>query len=479
MQNNFKECSSSKKVDPSSFRDPAGYVFTKDGKIFRAISNLNQASCIEFYQSPEYEALQSEGYLQKGNLLTGEALCDLNFGPEIIAVLEHEKLPLISYSYEWPFEMLRAAALFHLRLHIKLLNTGFTLKDASSYNIQFNGSLPIFIDTLSIRPYVNGEYWTAHDQFIRHFLNPLLLESYTGIHFQNLLRSSIEGIDSNELVKILPLKSRLNFRIWIHIFLPAIFDMEGSSKNLESKLPQKPFPKKAFLLMLKQLDYLIKNLPPLKRKNTNWSKYSSVNSYLEETENAKIKFVGTFIKRSKSSSVIDLGCNDGKYSRIALSLGAKTVFGIDMDRDALDRCFLEAVKNKENITTLIQDIANPSPSQGWLCKERPSLINRLSGDLVLALALVHHLAIGKNIPLNDIIQMIFLLAPRAIIEFIPKDDPMVTLMLSQKEDVFYGYGLNEFKAAIAECGGQILELERLPNSSRIMMAIEKTLPSHF
>lgn len=460
-------------IDPASYRDPAGYVLSKGDRIFRVVTNAGEDNFRAFYANPIIEALQKKGLLQPSRILSMEERLDVPINDDVAEILEHKVLPLISYPYEWPFEALRAAALFHLGLHQELLSAGLTLKDASAYNVQFDGALPLFIDTLSVRCYQEGEYWLAHNQFIRHFLNPLLLESYTGISAQLWLRSCLEGIDSTAIVKTLPMRAKLNYRLWLHLFLPVLLDSSVAPKANHLSRPSRPLPKNAMVVMLKQLEHLIANLRPPLRIQSSWSEYSNDNSYSPKTEESKRAAVHRFVETLQPSRLVDIGCNDGHYSRIALDAGAKRVFGLDSDVASLDRGFLESQRLGLKFTPLVIDLANPSPSQGWLNKERPSIFSRLNADCCIALAIVHHLAIGRNLPLVEVAKMFLNLAPQSLVEFVPREDQMVKLMLSQREDVFGNYNIDQFINAVKLAGGEIVSVQPLTESSRSLLHIRR------
>jgi ribosomal protein L11 methylase PrmA len=453
--------------DPASYRDPAGYVFRQGTRIFRAVAAPGLPDYEAFAASRCFEALQEKGWLQPSREVT-----DMQPPQDARKLLEHPALPIVTYSYEWPFEMLRSAALLHLRMHRALLAAGFNLKDASSFNIQFDGASPRFIDLLSIRPYRDGEYWLAHDQFVRHFLTPLLLESYTAIPAQPWLRASLEGIDPGHVATLLPLRARLNVPLWLHLFLPVKLESRAG-RGAQAPRPARPLPRKAFDGLLRQLEALVASLRPPRRKQTAWSDYANATSYAREAEEAKDAAVGDFVRATRPGRLVDLGCNDGRYSRIALAAGAARVFGLDSDVAALDRAFINASRGGWNFTPIVQDLANPSPGQGWLNEERPSILTRLQADVAIALAVVHHLAIGRNVPLVEVARMLLRLAPQALVEFVPKDDPMVKLMLSQREDVFADYGMSGFIQAIGEAGGEVVRSRSLPGSSRELLHVRR------
>jgi ribosomal protein L11 methylase PrmA len=443
-------------------------------RVFRVVTSTGLPDFAAFEASPAFKALQEKGWVQRAHRVDGQEARSLGIHGDVAALLEHPGLPLVTFPYEWPFEALRAAALLHLRLHLELLASGFNLKDASAFNVQFDGTSPLFIDVLSVRPYREGEYWLAHNQFVRHFLAPLVLESFTAIPAQPWLRASLEGIDPVHVARILPVRARLDLRLWVHLFLPARFEAGSAKRERKPGRPTRPLPSRALTGMLRQLETLISALPAPRRPQTAWSGYADENSYAAQAEEAKGAAVRRFVAATRPQRLVDIGCNDGRYSRIAIEAGAGRVFGLDSDSAALDRAFLEARSRGLPFTPIIQDVANPSPAQGWRNEERASIFARLKVDGALALAVVHHLAIGRNIPLPEVARMLLEIAPQCLVEFVPKDDPMVTLMLSQREDVFADYGISQFLDAVREAGGEVVASEPLAGSKRTMLHVRRT-----
>lgn len=437
--------------DPGSFRDPAGHVYRRNGRIFRTI-NARAVGAYRFVKesgvlrdfaerglligSDEVEA----GLLDPGNSLSAEL------------VVEHPRIPFVSYPYEWPFPALKAAALHHLDLHIELLARDATLSDATAYNIQFIGPRPVFIDLLSLRPYREGEFWAGYRQFCEQFLNPLLLRSLLGIAHNAWYRGSPEGLPSAELARMLPLGKRLSPRVLTHVVLHGRLQASSGSRKPEDtrKLANKKLSRRAFLGILHQLRSWIAGLRPADRQKTSWADYTKTHSYSPEEYQAKQAQVAEFTAASKPGILWDLGCNTGEYSQVALESGADSVIGFDFDQGALDAAFARARDEKLNFLPLFLDATNPSPDQGWRQGERAGLDGRRNADAILALAFVHHLAIGRNIPLPEVVAWLTGLAPRGVIEFVPKSDPMVQGMLALREDIFDDYTLDAFLASLSE-----------------------------
>lgn len=460
------------KIDPSSYRDPSGRVIYFGERVLRSVTN---------YAADEYDALSKDPLI--GELCSSGRLIDfqavdaglLGNSGDITALhrlIEHPRIPLITYPYEWSFEMLRAAALAHLDLHRDLLNGGFTLADATSYNIQFVKTKPVFIDLLSIRRYRDDEVWAGHDQFLRMFVNPLLLESGTGFPFTTVLRSDLEGLRSETLLPLLPWRDRTRLTVFLHVVLPVLLQGRESRGALAAGTPsRRPLPKHAYLHMLEQLRNLVAVMKPRPKKSF-WSNYSRSNSYAAVSQAEKETFVRSFVGKTRPGVLVDLGCNDGQYSFIALDAGAGSVVGLESDRTALDAAFIEADRIGAAFTPLHLDIANLSPSQGWHGKERASFSDRLRGDAVLALAVLHHLVIGRNIPIGEAVRFIVELAPHGVIEFVPKEDPMVQRMLRYREDIFPHYTYEAFTGFLRDVADIAAEI-KISNSQRRLIAFSK------
>lgn len=431
-----------------SFRDPSGHVYEADGAIFRAIAPA---------AAREYETARDAGVFD--DLVSVKKLVGLKevdptgFAAEngaMAHLLEHPRLPFISYPYEWSFSLLRDAALFHLDLHLDLLDRGFTLSDASAYNVQFNGPQPIFIDHLSIRPYRDGEFWAGHRQFCEQFLNPLLLRSIFGVPHNSWYRGNLEGIPVGELAKLLRPRHKLSWNLLTHVVLQNRFQQGAGNSAKAGKIAQRRLPLAGYKAILGQLRRWIARLTPDRLGATVWGDYATTNTYDTDEESRKRQFISDFVKAATPKSIIDLGCNTGEYSKVALDSGAERALGFDFDQKALDRAHRRAKEQSLNFLPLFLDAKNPSPDQGWLQSERTGHTARTKADAVLALAFEHHLAIAHNVPLDQVVGWITGFAPTGVIEFVPKNDQTIQWMLSLREDIFPDYTEDAFESALAK-----------------------------
>lgn len=459
-------------AEPGSFRDPSGQVFLKDGRIFRTVNPLI-ANDFDFV---ERSGLFSE-LIGKGWIIKFHKIATTDLGPQgapAVYVLEHPRLPMVTYPYEWPFSALKAAALLHLDIHLAALEKDVTLSDATAYNIQFIGTRPIFIDVLSFVCYREGDYWTGHRQFCEQFLNPLLLHSYFGVSHNAWFRGALEGIPVDDLAVLLPWWRRCTPRTFMHVVLQSAFQRRASkSKTITARGPTRAvhLPKPALRRMLNALKSWISTLEPNKRQKTIWQNYADDTTYSVEETALKKTFIAEFVRKTGVKHIWDLGCNTGDHLIAALEAGAEYGVGIDFDQGALEAGFARATKEKLPIQFLWLDAANPSPDQGWAQEERKGLQKRAVGDAVFALAFVHHLAITRNIPLENLVSWIIGLAPKGVIEFVPKQDQMVQQLLRYRKDIFPNYTEDTFRGLLQK-RARILRVQQVSASGRSLFWFE-------
>ena len=457
-------------IDDGSFRDPDARVAYLNDSVYRIVYP-NGFKKFDFIK----KILQNKSiaeYLIDTKEVDQEELRLLELeNNKNVRVFKHKKIDYISYPYEWSFYRLKDAALHHLNLHINLLKNNATLIDAYSYNIQFNNYSPIFIDLMSIKEYSEGEFWTGHKQFCESFLNPLVLKSKLGINYNNWFKGNLEGIDTSELSKLLKFKHMLSWNIFYNIFLLNYFEKKYK-KNEDLKITKnKKLKKSYYLSILTNLVNFIDGLKP-KKETSVWGEYSRDNTYNEEEKKNKYEFISNYFNKNKSNRVLDLGCNNGEYSKLAIQSGCKSVVGLDYDLNAIDEAYLISKKERLNFLPLYFDVSNPSSDIGWYQKERKGFKKRLNFDFVLALAFEHHLAIAKNIPLEDVINWITSLAPKGIIEFVPKNDVTIQSMLKLKGDIFPNYNLENFKNFLSK-KTKITSEKIVSKSGRTLFSFEK------
>jgi ribosomal protein L11 methylase PrmA len=428
---------------PASFRDPEARVFVDGGRVLRALTAEAAA---------RFDAVRGFiGELERERLVVASREAPEAPPQGFARILEHEALAFVSYPYEWPFALLKRAALLHLDIHRRALERGVTLTDASAYNVQFRATRPVFIDIASFRPYSEGELWAAHRQFCEQFLNPLLLAAKFGIAHHAWYRGSLEGIAAAALAALWPARGWLSPRVLVHVLLPAGAE-RAAAKRADAALSavrRSRLPKAGYAALLAQLRGWIAGLEPRGFSATQWAGYAQARSYSAAALDAKRRVVAEFAARHRPSALWDLGCNDGEFSEVALANGAASAIGFDADPGALELACARAERAGLALLPLHQDASNPSPAQGWLGRERAALAERGRPDAVMALAFEHHLALGRNLPLGEVAAFLAALAPRGLVEFVPKADPTVQRMLALKGDIFPDYSEATFSAALA------------------------------
>jgi hypothetical protein len=445
----------------SSFRDPSGFLFVaEDGSLYRQINAAYQQNYEMLMRSGLYDKLRDAG------LLVAHMETGLSFKRDELAykIIRPDLVPFISYPYEWCFSQLKDAALLTLRIQKMALDYGMSLKDASNYNVQFMKGRPLFIDTLSFESYREGEPWVAYRQFCEHFLAPLLIMKYIDPRFVQLLRVYIDGIPLDMTARMLPFHTKISPKLLIHIHLHARSKNRYADKVVDKRTQK--FSKLAMLGFIDSLESLIKNLT-LPTRETEWADYYSDTNYSVEAHDEKKRLVQQFLHTLGPTSVWDLGANDGTYSRLASNSNIPTI-SFDMDPACVEESYSKVRRDHEiNILPLLQDLANPSPELGWASAERDSFINRGPCDTLMALALIHHLAISNNVPLIRTASFFNKICRSLIIEWVPKDDSQVQRLLATREDVFDNYSKGHFEDSFKHYF-EILESKEIKESSRVL-----------
>ena len=440
---------------PSSFRDPSGFVFEHEGSVCRQVNETFAQQFQQFLDSGLYAALTRKGYLVTHEDVTHS---DIPRSPGCYRLLAPEKIPYVSYPYEWSFSQLKDAALLTLRVQTVALQHGFCLKDASAYNVQFHKGRPVFIDTLSFEPYREGAPWVAYKQFCQHFVAPLALMARVDVELGKLLITHIDGIPLNLASNLLPIRTRFNYGLQTHIHLHAKMQTahadsgaETSSSNADSGKGSSGLSKRGIQAIVESLAATVKRLqwrPP----KTEWGDYYQNTNYTGDSGEEKRRLLTDFLAfvDGPLHLVQDLGANTGLFSRVAAEQ-ADLVISQDIDPVAVELNYRQLLTDEaKNILPLRQDLFAPSPAIGWGNEERCSFRSRARCDAVLALALVHHLAISNNTPLSKIAALFAELGRWLIIEFVPKSDSQVARLLKTREDVFPDYSEAGFEAAFAE-----------------------------
>lgn len=458
---------SSENILGASFRDPSGFIFTRDGVLYRQVNRAYQTEYDRLMSSGLYQELVSAGLL----IPHQEAQVEPEDAGLAYKVLRPEPVPFISYPYEWSFSQLKDAALATLEIEKRALARGMSLKDASAYNIQFVGGCPVLIDTLSFETYQEGQPWVAYRQFCQHFLAPLALMSYRDIRMNQWMRVSIDGLPLDLASELLPFKTKLDFGLMTHLHLHSAAQKRYSGKALDKAVASRQMSKVAFQGLIDSLQSSVRKLS-WKPAGTEWAEYYEDTNYTDAALEQKKKLVADFLSRIQPASVWDLGANTGLFSRIASDQGISTI-AFDIDPGAVERAYLQSrAKHEVRLLPLIMDLTNPSPSIGWQNRERMSFLERGPADAVLALALVHHLAISNNVPLPRLAAFFRSVGRWLIVEFIPKSDSQVQRLLSTRADIFPNYHEAGFEGAFSPYF-QIHESAPIQESQRRLYLMER------
>jgi len=449
----------------SSFRDPSGFLFKHKGILYRQVNKAYQENYDLLISSGLYEILT------KKKLLVPHQEIDASFAQtdQAYKIIQPEPVAFISYPYEWCFSQLKDAALATLRIQEIALSKGMALKDASAYNIQFHRGKPVFIDTLSFEKSDMERPWIAYRQFCQHFLAPLVLMSRTDTRLNQLLRVYIDGIPLDLASTLLPAKSKFNFSLLSHIHLHS-----RSQKSYADKAVRKKDQKISRLGYLGLMNSLKKTIARQKYPvpDSEWADYYDDTNYDDEAFSSKHQIISAYLEKINPQCVWDLGANTGVFSRIASQKGIETL-SFDIDPAAVEKNYLQTREKKESqIIPLLMDLTNPSSPLGWNNRERMGFSQRGPVDMGMALALIHHLAIGNNVPLSQIASFFASICHPLIIEFVPKNDSQVQRLLASREDIFPEYHQQGFEEAFSAYFN-LTEKQAVENSSRTLYLMTK------
>ncbi|MBU1086530.1 MAG: SAM-dependent methyltransferase [Candidatus Omnitrophica bacterium] len=427
---------------PGSFRDPDGYVFLNEQSIYRCINKNYQENYEQLISSGLYKKLTEEKLLIPHQEIDQPQLLP----QDAFKVIQPELIPFISYPYEWCFSQLKQAALTTLKIQKIAMRFAMSLKDCSAYNIQFKHNQAILIDTLSFEKYNPSQPWPAYKQFCQYFLSPLALISCKDVRLSQLLKTFIDGIPLDLASRLLPKSSYLNLGLFLHIHLHAKFQKNVSNKKFPSCLKPNQL---GLMGMLEQLETTIKKLR-FKPKSNHWNNYYQNNSYSKTAFAHKQEIVKEFLEQIKPRTIWDLGANKGIFSLLA-SKQSHWVIALDSEPELIEQIFLNCQKTGiSNILPLVLDLSNPSPDIGWENKERISLLKRGPAQTIMALALIHHLAISHNLPLDKIAEFFAANCTWLIIEFIPKTDSQSQKLLRNRKDIFTDYNKINFEKTFSD-----------------------------
>jgi ribosomal protein L11 methylase PrmA len=452
--------------NPASFRDPSGFLFSRGGILYRQVNRVYERDYTRLMESGLYERLVKGGFL-----IPHTEVDQAPLESEVcFKIIQPERVPFISYPYEWSFGQLKSAALATLSIHKRALKADMSLKDASAYNIQFVRGKATLIDTLSFETYNEGQPWVAYKQFCQHFLAPLALMALNDVRLSQLLRVYIDGVPLDLASELLPTKTRFNFGLLTHIHIHAGAQKKYAGEEVKSRRGGS-MSRQAMTGLIESLESAIQKLDWTPR-GTEWGNYYDITNYSDAAFEHKKQLVSEWSTRLKPALTWDLGANNGAFSRVA-GANSSFVVSFDIDPAAVEQNYRQIKKDKtENLLPLLLDLTNPSPAIGWANRERDSFGQRGPADLALALAVIHHLAISNNVPLPQLADFFAETTKWLVIEFVPKQDSQVRKLLASRADIFTSYTREGFESAFKE-KFTIREAVEIRESERVLYLMER------
>ncbi len=464
------DSASGRRVDAGSFRDPGSRVFHRDGGVYRVLDHRS----MENWETLAATRFFAEG-VGAGTIVATEPAVGVETidGDEWAGVLQHERIPVISYPYEWTFSMLRDAAMLQLDLLVAALAEGMILKDSTPFNVQWRGRTPVFIDIGSFEPLNQGDIWVGYRQFLAQYLYPLMLTAHVGIPFQPWLRGQPDGLTAEQLRRVMSSRDLLRKSGLMHVALPARAERRahGGGRDVRSELKDAGFNKEMIESNVNGLRNIVNGLE-WNPGSSRWNEYAAECDHVRVHRGAKAAFITKALAEDAPAVVWDVGANDGYFSKLAAG-SADYVLALDADEVILDEFYRSLSPNgPDNVLPIVQDMADPSPGLGWRGLERPPLVDRSSPDVVLCLAVIHHLVIGRNIPLRAVIDWLSDLGARVILEFVAPDDPMVRALTINKlpHEVHRDYNETDLRRYLSD--HFVIEgEEELPGATRRLFAL--------
>jgi hypothetical protein len=449
----------------SSFRDPSGFIFVDQGVVKRSISPL-------YFE--QYQELKSSGFFKKlhqaGLLVAHEEISASD--SEII--IQPQQIPFFTYPYEWCFNQYKEAALLTLKIQKFALEHGFSLKDASAFNVTFDKGRMVFIDTLSFDFYQENTPWRAYKQFITHFFGPLLLAKYNGADNLKLMHSFIDGIPSKMIASMLPFKTKLNPFLYTNIHLLASYE-DKHNEDYKGATKAASLSKKAQLNLIMGLYDFIKKMTL--NEASEWGNYYDKTNYETAAFDQKSAIINTWLTPLRAKTVIDIGGNDGTFVR-KLHQDVEIALVCDIDNNAVDANFTSLKQQKETfMLPFVLDVLNPSANIGFNNKERDSFLKRIqefAPDVTMALAVIHHMTLSGNIPFEMSAKFFASFSKHLIIEFPKRNDSWVQRLLNTKGEFkshFDFYSIEKFEATYSRCF-EVIEKIAIADSERVMYLLK-------
>jgi len=438
--------------EPGSFRDRSNQVFVGEEGVFRGL----RGDAVKDYEKLKQTVFFSH-LMDRGSIVsTSDCSIDVLKAPHATATFElaiqHERVPFVSYPYEWSFSMLKDAALLQPELLERALAEDMIVKDSSSFNVQWVKGRPVFIDIGSFERHTPSSPWAGYRQFCALFLYPLMLQSLKGVDFQPWLRGALDGFEPNVFAKLFSFRDWFRPGVFKHVVLHSMARSRynNSKSNASQDMAAAGFHRELILANVRGLAKLVRKLSWKPRSST-WSDYTITSSYTDRELAEKVEFVERATLAAPRSLIWDMGANTGTFSKLAAKTGAHVV-SFDADHLAVEELYLDLKRsgNGPSILPLVHNVANPSPRQGWRHLERGCLEDRGKPDLVLCLALIHHVVISSNVPLGSFVEWLASFKADLVIEFVTRQDEMVETLLRNRPDVFADYSLDNFERTLKQ-----------------------------
>ena len=449
-------------MDLESFKDPDGFVFNFSEKLYRCISQNSSSNYFNIFKKDFFIRLLDEKKVISFKEVENNFFDKLQNIKKNDRILNIEKIDFFSDPYEWPFDQLKDAAIFHLDLEIFLLKHNHCLKDASAKNIIFSNNKPVFIDLLSFKEYTKGDYWLGQIQFYQEFLNPLILKSKLGIDYNNWYESNFYGIYSEDLNKILKYHQKFLPSIFFHVFLPSVtrnlFKKRGKKINSSNS-----FSKEKYIYILESLKKIIKNLEISKKKEKRWSSYNDFLPYETQEFEKKMEVIKKFLNENNFKNIVDLGCNDGTF--LFLSSQKSNLLGYDFDHECINNSYIKSKEKNENCVFFVKNLAKE------IIKKKKFQIKGMHA--CLSLALVHHLRVSENIPIDKIISYILSVADEGLFEFVDKNDEKFLEILGLKKDTYEDYTLDNIINLLKKESFETIKIHEIKKGKRFLIHYKK------
>lgn len=442
-------------------------MYVADGAVWRGLSDAGLADFEAYAETTAFERAQADGRVIATSVVPVD---QAPIGDGWVGALRHDRVRVVTYPYEWTFSMLRDAALLQLDLSREALAEGILTKDATSYNVQFEGGRPVFIDVGSFERLVPGEPWPGYRQFCELFLNPLYLQAELDVAFQPILRGSVHGITPSVAARLIGPRHRVRRDLLTHVRLHARAEARyadaDAERDIKGELQRAGFGPKLIDAQLANLRRAVGRLE-WKASASTWSTYSDRGHYTDADLEAKEAFVAAATRALPEPMVLDLGANDGRFSRVAVGAGASLAIAVDGDHLVVDHLYRQLRSEGETrILPLVMDLSDPSPGLGWRSRERPSFVERVRPDLVLCLAVIHHLALSGTVPFAEIVAFLRDFDAPLVVEMPHRDDPMAARLLARKRaGVFDHYDRPQWEQALRD-GFEVDEQVTLPSGTR-------------